>query len=124
MKNHQARPTGSNAALEADATTLNSQNRGKSHRGHGMGQQAPSRAQGPLNRGPYKGGNLAHKRQPFSPKAPNFKNKGKPTVHSDSTELDKCYRSGSRDHWSHVCTKLPLRPLPSIIHVVSPTLRM
>ncbi|KAM1072352.1 hypothetical protein ACFX2I_017481 [Malus domestica] len=39
--------------------------------------------------------------------APKFKNKGKATVQLDSTELDMCYRYGSRDHWSCVCRATP-----------------
>ena len=102
MKNHQARPTGSNAAPEAHATNSSSHNLRKPCLNRGNGQQGPPRAEGPPNRGPSKGGNLTQKSQPLAPKAPNFKNKVKVTVQSDSTEMDMCYRCGSKDHWSHI----------------------
>ena len=46
---------------------------------------------------------MTHQRPPLAPKVPNFKNKGKVPVQAASTELDMCYRCGSKDHWSHVC---------------------
>ncbi|KAM0976789.1 hypothetical protein PS2_019384 [Malus domestica] len=50
---------------------------------------------------------MTQQRLPLTPKAPNFKNKGKTPVQPDSTELDMCYRCGSRDHWSRVCQASP-----------------
>ncbi|XP_048429470.1 uncharacterized protein LOC125472285 [Pyrus x bretschneideri] len=107
MKNHQARPTGLNAAPETHATNSSSHNRKRYYHGCGKGWPAPPKAEDPLNRGSSKGGNLTQKRQPLARKAPNFKNKGKTTIQLDSIELDMCYRYGSRDHWSHICRATP-----------------
>ena len=46
---------------------------------------------------------MTQQRSPLAPKAPNFKNNGKAPVQPASTELDMCYRRGSKDHWSSVC---------------------
>ncbi|KAM2160245.1 hypothetical protein TB2_043359 [Malus domestica] len=103
MKNHQARPTSLNAAPEGHATNFNNHNQQRSCCGRGKRKQGPSWAQGPPNRGLSKVQNLTQKCQPLAPKAPNFKNKGKATVQSDSIEMDMCNHCGSKDHWSHIC---------------------
>ena len=50
---------------------------------------------------------MTQQRPPLAPKVLNFKNKGKVSVQAASTEMDMCYRCGSRDHWSHVCRASP-----------------
>ncbi|XP_070677884.1 uncharacterized protein [Malus domestica] len=102
MKNHQARPTGSNFALEAHATYSSTHKRRKNRRGRGNGRQAQTWAQGQQSAAP-KRRNVTQQRPPLTPKVPNFKNKGKAPVQAASTELDMCYRCGSKDHWSRVC---------------------
>ncbi|KAM1396685.1 hypothetical protein ACFX2I_014354 [Malus domestica] len=92
---------------KAHATNSSSHNRRKPHYGRGNGWQALPWAQGQQNKGPPKRGNLTQKRQPLAPKAPNLKNKGNVIVQSASTEMDMCYRCGSKDHWSRVCRAIP-----------------
>ncbi|KAM1332926.1 hypothetical protein PS2_008898 [Malus domestica] len=98
MKNHQARSTSSNNVPEGHATNYSSHKRRKNHRGRGNGWQAPLETQGQQNQGPPKGENVTQKRQPLAPKAPNFKNTGKATIQSVSTEMDMCNQYGSKDH--------------------------
>ena len=50
---------------------------------------------------------MTKQRPPLAPKVPNFKNKGKAPIQAASTELDMCYRCGSKDHWSRVCRASP-----------------
>ena len=57
MKNHQARPTGSNAAPEEHATNSSSHKRRRNHCGRGNGRQAQPWAQGQQSAAP-KGGNV------------------------------------------------------------------
>ncbi|KAM2035981.1 hypothetical protein ACFX16_038995 [Malus domestica] len=70
----------------------------RQHR-RGKGGQKPPR-QGQQSEGPSKGGNRAQKRPNLTPKAPNFKNKGKAP---EAMDADMCYYCGSKDHWSRVC---------------------
>ncbi|KAM2228186.1 hypothetical protein ACFXTI_014912 [Malus domestica] len=106
MRNHQARPTGSNAVPEAYATNFSSHKQRKNRRGRENGRQAQPRAQGQQSAAP-KGRIATQQRPPLAPKVPNFKDKGKAPVQAASTELDMCYRCGSNDHWSLVCRAFP-----------------
>ncbi|KAM1683263.1 hypothetical protein ACFX14_034439 [Malus domestica] len=106
MKNHQARPIGSNAIPEAHATYSNNHKRRKNRRGHGNGRQAQPQAQGQQSATP-KGRNVTQQHPLLAPKVPNFKNNGKAPIQAASIELDICYRCGSKDHWSHVCRASP-----------------
>ncbi|KAM1028461.1 hypothetical protein ACFX2J_040935 [Malus domestica] len=99
MKNHQSQPNGSNAAPEAHATYSSSHKRRKNRRGHDNRRQAQPRAQGQHSATP-KARNVTQQRPPLALK---FKNKGKTPFQPASTELDMCYCSGSRDHWSCIC---------------------
>ncbi|KAM2784085.1 hypothetical protein COP1_013509 [Malus domestica] len=87
MKNHQARPTGSNAVPEEHTIYSSSYKRQKNHRGCGNGRQAQPWAQGQYSAAP-KGRIVTQQRPPLTPKVPNFKNKGKAPVQAASTELD------------------------------------
>ena len=95
MKNHQARPTEVTTVPESHYST---NQRPKRQKRHGRGGHKPSH-QGQQSQGLSKRGNKAQKRPNLTPKAPNFKNKGKAPKTMDA---NMCYRYGSKDHWSRV----------------------
>ncbi|KAM1391008.1 hypothetical protein ACFX2I_018764 [Malus domestica] len=88
---------------EAHAIYSSSHKRLKNRCGRGNGWQAQPRAPSV----PPKGKITTQQRSSLAPKVPNFKNKGKAPVQTASTELDMCYRCGSKDHWSRVCRASP-----------------
>ncbi|GJU64767.1 hypothetical protein Tco_1246602 [Tanacetum coccineum] len=93
MKNHQARPTGSTALPEANATS-NVRGRG---RGNNRGNE----------RGRGRGRNIVWHRDGYNPKPYDFKGKneqGKKTQHqAPNNSGNACHRCGMKNHWSKQC---------------------
>ncbi|GJW40282.1 hypothetical protein Tco_0066127 [Tanacetum coccineum] len=112
MKNHQARPTGSTALPEANATS-NVRGRGSS----GINQrEMNTRARG-RGRGRGRGRNIVWHRDGYNPKPYDFKGKNeqeKKTQHqAPNNSGNACHRCGMKNHWSKQC-RTPIKLCCSI----------